>query len=245
MLCRVYGGGGRKRGALRLPAAGNPEGSRDSEEDDDDEGGQSIVKPTDEKVELDPHKEAGWMANFDAVPMTNTSAGQSVADAGFSAWDNTEAATSPPPIEGWAVFASFASQAGPSGRLRTNSPVSMETNSAPVDELQSSGDGHSKTVETKASVTSSSEENEKIPDANSKTGTPPHVESVTVLNGSVPEAICPPEVKNPEAKTRTSEEEPLTTSEVGPTTGNVQEGSEAPKASPVPQTSESVGQEQR
>ncbi|XP_067830637.1 serine/threonine-protein phosphatase 6 regulatory subunit 3-like isoform X2 [Heptranchias perlo] len=240
--------------APRSSGSTDSEGSRDSEEEDDDEGGQSTVKPTDNKMEVDPNKEAGWTANFDGVPMTNTNAGQIVADAGFSAWDSTEPATSPPPIEGWAVFASFASQAGPSGRLRTNSPVSMETNSAPVDELQSSGDGHSKTsIEAKTSGTLSSEEDEKVPDANSKTGTPPHVgiekadavENVTVLNGSVPEAVCSSEVNSPGAKTCTREEEPLTTSEVGPTAGNVQEGSKSPKASPVPQTSESERQGQR
>uniref|UniRef100_UPI00398E8456 serine/threonine-protein phosphatase 6 regulatory subunit 3-like isoform X3 n=1 Tax=Pristiophorus japonicus TaxID=55135 RepID=UPI00398E8456 len=237
--------------APRSSGSTDSEESRDSEEDDDEEGGQSTIKPTDEKMEVDPNKEAGWTANFDNVPMPNTSDGPG---AGFSAWDSTEPTTSPPPIEGWAVFASFASQAGPSGRLRTNSPVSMETNSAPVDELQSSGDGHSKTsVEAKTSGTLSSEEDEKMPGANSKMGTTPHaatekaavVENMAVLNGTATEAVSSSEVNSPAAKTRTSEEEPLPTSEVGPTAGKVQEGSEAPKASPVPQASESGRHEQR
>ncbi|XP_072889784.1 serine/threonine-protein phosphatase 6 regulatory subunit 3-like isoform X2 [Hemitrygon akajei] len=235
----------------RSSGSTDSEGSRDSEEEEDEEGGQMTIKPTDSRMEADPSKESGWTADFDAVPMANNGASPSVADAGFSAWDNAEHAASLPPLEGWAVFASFASQAGPSGRLRTNSPVSMETNSAPAGELQSSGDGRDKTSEEKTLDMHSSGEDDKVPDATktgmmSQTGTEKAaVENMVVLNGSVPEAVLSSEVNNPEAKTRTSEEELLTTSEVGPTAGSVQDSSEASKVSPVPQASESERHEQR
>ncbi|XP_059810203.1 serine/threonine-protein phosphatase 6 regulatory subunit 3-like isoform X2 [Hypanus sabinus] len=235
----------------RSSGSTDSEGSRDSEEEEDEEGGQMTIKPTDSRMEADPSKESGWTADFDAVPMANNGASQSVADAGFSAWDNAEHTTSLPPLEGWAVFASFASQAGPSGRLRTNSPVSMETNSAPAGELQSSGDGRDKTLEEKTLDMHSSGEDDKVPDATktgmmSQTGTEKAaVENMAVLNGSVPEAVLSSEVNNPEAKTRTSEEELLTTSEVGPTAGSVQDSSEASTVSPVPQASESERHEQR
>ncbi|XP_072128178.1 serine/threonine-protein phosphatase 6 regulatory subunit 3-like isoform X1 [Mobula birostris] len=234
----------------RSSGSTDSEGSRDSEEEEDEEGGQMTIKPTDSRMEADPSKESGWTADFDAVPMANNSASQSVADAGFSAWDNAEHVTSPPPLEGWAVFASFASQAGPSGRLRTNSPVSMEINSAPAGELQSSGDGRDKTSEEKTLDMHSSGEDDKVPDAMktgmmSQTGTEKAaVENMAVLNGSVPETVLSSEVNNPETKTRTSEEELLTTSEVGPTAGSVQDSSEASKVSPVPQASESERHEQ-
>ncbi|XP_032869271.1 serine/threonine-protein phosphatase 6 regulatory subunit 3-like isoform X1 [Amblyraja radiata] len=239
--------------AQRVPRSSgstDSEGSRDSEEDEDEEGGQTAIKPTDSRMEIDPNKEAGWTANFDA-PLTNSGVSQGAVDGGFSAWDSPEPTTSLPPIEGWAVFASFASQAGPSGRLRTNSPVSMETNSAPADELQSSGDGHSKASEEKSMGGLSSGEDAKVPDA-TKTGMTSHAdtekpaaENAAILNGSVPEAVLPPEVNNAEAKTRTSEEELLTTSEDGPTAGNVRDSCEASKANPVaPQASECERHEQ-
>ncbi|XP_069764795.1 serine/threonine-protein phosphatase 6 regulatory subunit 3-like isoform X2 [Narcine bancroftii] len=240
--------------AQRVPRSSgstDSEGSRDSEEEEDEESGQTTTKLSDSMMEVDPSKEAGWTANFDAVPMTNSGGSQSVADAGFSAWDSTVPAVSSPPIEGWAVFATFASQAGPSGRLRTNSPVSMEANSAPADELQNSGDGHNKASEEKTWGMLSGGEDEKVKGAAGKMGTTPHAdteksaaENVAVLNGSVPEAVLPSEVNNPEIKPRTSEDERLTTSEVGPTAGSVRVSSEASKASPVPQTSESAQQEQ-
>eukprot|EP00062_Callorhinchus_milii_P023530 gi/632982470/ref/XP_007908154.1/ PREDICTED: serine/threonine-protein phosphatase 6 regulatory subunit 1 [Callorhinchus milii] len=230
----------------RSSGSTDSEGSRDSEEEEEEEGTLRPVKPGDDKVEMELNKETGWTANFDSVPASKAASGQSVSDAGLSVWDSTDPPTSPPPMEGWAVFASFASQAGPSGRLRTNSPVSMETNSPLEDELQSSGDAHSKPAAqegcpgTLGTLTNQQQGDKKAASANS-VGTPPHTGKdqaivgtaggSSVLNGSPPEpalSSSSPD-KRPDTKTCTNEEGLSSTSEVGPTTSSVKEGGEAPK----------------